>query len=218
MKQDFKKKGLVLIAVFFMSISVKGQIPYLHYPYAYLLPAPGPEKYFKDNQHKSGNDKQPGIRYGVQVGTSYMSFAGSHAFSSYFAPSLSYYLSPRFHLSGVIMLEHTFPVRGNNPAESAGNTFYLPMDHVVIYGQGTYFIRPSVSLTGTVVKNLNQDKNISPYYRNYIPDSYSLRLNYRISDNIFFGAEFRYSEPAVYSPFYPMNVPSYRGIYPYCPY
>ncbi len=215
-----KKVVLTAVALLMMT-GVYAQIPYLHYPDAYYFPAPGPEKYYLDNhrkEKKQREDKQPGIRYGINVGTSFMSFGGSRFFSSYVAPSFSYSFSPKFYVSGGIMFEHIFPAGGSYIPEPGRNGFYAPMNNVVIYGQGTYFVRPNLSLTGTIVKNLNQNRNLSPFYRNYTPDSYSLRLNYRISDHFFFGAEFRYSEPAAYSPFYPMNMSPYGGFYPYSPY
>ncbi len=212
------RKIFLIFVAFLLVTGVNGQIPYLHYPYAYLLPAPGPDKYYHDNQQKQENDKEPGIRYGINVGTSYMSSGWYKGFSSWVAPTFSYAVSPKFYLSGGIMLQHAFPVNSVYPADQGNAAFYSQNTNVVLFGQGTYFIRPNLSVTGTVVKNLNQDKNLSPFYRNYIPDSYSLRLNYRIGNNIFFGAEFRYSEPDMYNPYYPMNNMSpYRGIYPYYP-
>ncbi len=215
-------KKIILIAVAFLLVTgVKAQLFYPHYPNAYYFPAPGPEKYYLDNQQKQKNDKEPGIRYGINVGTSYMSSGWFKGFSSWVAPTFSYSVSPKFYLSGGIMLQHSFPVNGSYPADHEDAAFGPQNTNMVLFGQGTYFIRPNLSLTGTVVKNLNRNYyrnlNISPFYRNYVPDSYSLRLNYRISDHLFFGAEFRYSEPSVYSPFYPVNVPPYQGVYPYYP-
>ncbi len=211
------KSALLIFSGLLLAMVTSAQCPFLHYPDAYLFPVPGPEKYYQDNQQKKDKEKQPGIRYAFNVGSSYFTPGRSGGFYSYFAPGVRYAVSRRFHFSGGVLFQYTNEAQGLFPGP--GESF--PSNHsvqVLFYGQGTYLLRPNLSLSGTVVKNLDQSQKYPSFYKPYpiVPDSYSLRLNYRISNSISFGAEFRYSEPSYYMGF-PYR--SFHGYgFPYYPY
>ena len=219
-----KKSIWIILLTGLMMTGVKAQINWLHYPNAYLFPAATPEKYFYDRQQEQEKDGEPGIRlhYSINMGGSFMTSPWYKGFSSWVAPEISYAVTPRFFVSGGVRVEQFFP-SGHTSLPAGGEQVVPggPSTHLLLYGSGTYLIRPNFSVTGTIIKNLDINKNLSPYGRsfNYVPDSYSLRFDYQLGHNIHLGAEFRYMNYDNYNPFYPgaMYGPygrPYRGFAP----
>ncbi len=216
-----KKIVFIFIGGWLMMTGLQAQISYLHYPDAYLFPAATPEKYFYDRQEQE-EEKQPGIRlqYALNMGGSFVNSPWYKGLSTWIAPEISYAVTPRLFVTGGVRVEQYFPAgshsltAGGEQAPATGPGTYL-----MIYGSATYLIRPNLSVTGTILKNLDINKNTSPFLRsyNYVPDSYSLRFDYQLSRNIHLGAEFRYSGYSNVNPFAPgaMQFGPYRGYRPW---
>jgi len=105
------KYRILIIIIFFLSFSKANSQWLYHFPNAFFMPAPGPEKYYLDNQniHPGSEDMQL-MNVDVQLGTSFFSsFTGSPMMSSYIAPTLNFNISSRFNLSvgGVLINNHT---------------------------------------------------------------------------------------------------------------
>jgi hypothetical protein len=217
-------KKIVLITLgLLMMAGLKAQLSYQHYPAGYLFPAATPEKYFYDHQQQEQQDDQPGIHYRLNMGGTFVASPWYKGFSTYVAPEFSFAVTPRFFLSGGVRVEQFFPSGAPSPGPEGGQTAgYRPATSLFFYASGTYLIRPNFSVTGTIMKNLDLNKNISPFARNYnyyAPDSYSLRFDYQLSRNIHLGAEFRYMNYNNYNPYYPgasmFGPPSYNPFSPY---
>ena len=205
-----KKIFLLIIGVWMMMGGVKAQISWLHYPNGYLFPAATPEKYYYDQKEQEKKEGLPGIRYQLNMGGSFVTSPWYKGFSTWVAPGFSY----------AVRVEQYFPT-GHNALTPAGEQAAVggAGTHLLLYASGTYLIRPNLSVTGTVMKNLDINKNTSPFLRsyNYVPDSYSLRFDYQLSRNIHLGAEFRYSDYSNVNPFAPgaMQFGPYRGYSPW---
>ena len=216
-----KKIVLLFIGGLLLAAGVQAQISWLHYPDAYLFPAAAPEKYFYDQQEEQEDD-QPGIRmhYALNMGGSFVTSPWYKGFSTWVAPEFSYAVTPRFFVSGGVRVEQYFPV-GSNFLTTGGEQAFAtgPGTHLMFYGSGTYLIRPNLAVTGTIIKNLDVNRNTSPFLRSYsyVPDSYSLRFDYQLTRNIHLGAEFRYTDYSNVNPFAPgaMQFGPYRGYSPW---
>ncbi len=214
------KKIVILFLGIVMAGGVQAQISWLHYPNGYLFPAATPEKYYYDQKEQEKKEGLPGIRYRLDMGGSFTTSPWYKGFSTWVAPGFSYTVTPRFFISGGVRVEQYFPTGGSYLSPGGEQGFAAgPATNMVIYASGTYLIRPNLSVTGTMMKNLDINKNISPYGRrfNYVPDSYSLRFDYQLSPGIHLGAEFRYTDYSRVNPFAPggMYPGPYRGYTPF---
>lgn len=203
------KRALIFGMLLLLSFSLKAQLLYPHYPGSYYFPAPSPESYLQETRHEEEQKDGPGIRWGVNVGGNYLSTPWYRGFSSFVAPSFRIWVTPRFHFEGGVRVERFFPA-GRSYVAGEGLSGTAPGTVFSVYASGTYFLRPGLAVTGTVMKNFASAPALPPFaagYR-YVPDQYSLRLDYQITPSIHFGAEFRYMEYSQ-NPFVPGFMPAY---------
>ncbi len=152
-------------------------------------PAPGTE----NGKEERTSDDGPGIRLGLRTGASYLSMSGFRGFSTFIAPELSWQMSPRFFITAGVRADQCFPTGGiySSGEMRAGS---VPATSFLLYASGTYLLRSNLSVTGSVLKNISSTGSLPPFVRNYryVPDQYSIRMDYQITPSIHFGAEFRY--------------------------
>jgi len=199
------KYRILIILFFFVSFSTANAQWFYHFPNAFFMPAPGPEKYFPDNQNiRPGSEDLQLMNFDVQLGTSFTSsFTGSPMMSSYIAPTLNFNISPRFNISvgGVLMNNHT----------SVFNQF-VPggMEHSILPGRlnsdfalfasGNWLINNKLLVYGSASTSKFSANNYSPFrlnsssfHKNHF-DRFILGAKYMLSNAFTIGAQVEYSD------------------------
>jgi len=135
-------------------------------------------------------------RFGLEMGTSFTSFGGSGMLGNFISPRLEYDVSPSFTLitGGTISfnrysgLEQPLVLNNNN------NTSFRqqgPTDYSV-FMSGRYMINDNLMVTGTVYSEEGQlplMMMMNPALGSYSSRGMSMGLEYRITENLRFGAE-----------------------------
>jgi len=206
------KKAAFLIFLFLMTLNGVGQ-GLMHYPEVWVAPAPGPEKYYIDSLKKvsSGHTWLPGIRYRLNLGTSFTSggWSGS-GFQTWVAPELSYRMNERWNFRAGAMISHNFASPGamDSPGIS-GKTDQLSGFDFLIYAGTDYRVNSQLIISADVMKSVARKSEFnyfSPGYGNF--ESYALSFNYKLSRSMSIGANFRFSrgnEPFGYYPLSPYS-------------
>ena len=95
-----KKQFVWVIGLIFLALTAKGQGIY-HHPNAWFAPPPGADKYYFDSlrNHNPEQSTVPGIRYNINVGTSFTSggYYGN-TFQTWISPEIQIPVSERFSL------------------------------------------------------------------------------------------------------------------------
>ena len=160
----------------------------------------------KDSQFKK-------VDFGFQAGTSMLMSGRKDAlFSSYIAPEVRFHASPRFQVNtGVIYRKGFLPGFGENHFGMADGRF----DSFSIYAEGQYHLTERISFSGMVIKDvgITVDPRITAFQKNTGMQSMSLRAQYKITDNMSFGAQIRISDGYRMNPFNPYygNDPFFRN-------
>lgn len=167
----------------------------LHHPLSYFTPAPGTEKYYSD-LNKDTRQGHSFIKYSLDVGTTFTGMNGYGSLgSSYLSPSVRYRVSPKIELElgGAIMYNFVSgsPVSNMGDSPSSGNNF----TSYLFYTKGNYQVNEKLNINGAFVKSIANDALFYQYPYQVNPDfeSYSLGLNYKLSDAIRIGAHFNFS-------------------------
>jgi hypothetical protein len=136
--------------------------------------------------------------------------------ATYLAPAASFCLSPRLRIrAGALMMfspAEGFMVSASQP-ETASRSFSGQMS---VFAAADYLVTPRLTLSGSFYKAVwdepfRQHTEIQALNRHYSPyrmptQSYSLGVNYKISNGISIGAEFRFSDQYQQIPgFFPLN-------------
>jgi hypothetical protein len=147
----------------------------------------------------------PKLHFGMDFGAGYIvgSGFGSGSYTTW-APSLCYTASRRLTLqfTGVLSRGPSLYMQNRGSAitlngmDQSRNGFFL-------YTAGQYALTPKITITGSVYKTLNSDKNsrMNPYALDL--NGADFGLNYKISKNFSVGAQIRYANTN--SPFYLYN-------------
>ncbi len=140
------------------------------------------------------------IDFGLQAGGSFTSFGkyGS-IFSSYVAPEIRYQATSRFQFRGGVMFTSSFMPGAREGLYGAGgpaNQF----NQFLVYAEGEYRVNDRLSLGGIVVKELdnNTSRQMNAFQKNAGFQSMGMRVNYKITDNFHFGAQFSVTEGRPY--------------------
>lgn len=149
-------------------------------------------------------------RFNLELGTGFSSFSsGASMFGNYIAPSFEYDLNPsltiiaggNFSFNQYNNMQQSLVVSSNTSPVQQGLTDYS------MYMSGRYMINDNLLMTGSVY---SEQGNLPPLFMNqgvmdYSSRGMSMGLEYKISDNLRFGAEFgvnRTNNPyQLYSPF-----------------
>jgi len=199
------KYRILIIIIFFLSFSKANSQWLYHFPNAFFMPAPGPEKYYLDNQniHPGSEDLQL-MNFDVQLGTSFFSsFTGSPMMSSYIAPTLNFNISSRFNLSvgGVLINNHT---SGFNQFVPGGMEHSLLPDRFnsdfVLFASGNYLVNNKLLVYGSASTSKFSVNNYSPFrlnsstFRKNHFDRFTLGAKYKLSNAFTIGAQVEYSD------------------------
>jgi hypothetical protein len=117
----------------------------------------------------------------IGVGTSFIySPRNYYGPSYYFAPQVSYLITPRFNLSAGLGVEYStlYPLDGGDE-----NQEMLPMVRAYLYARGAYLLSPKLTLSGTVYKSVNDVPRLA-YHNHRINYSYSgfnVGVHYQLS-------------------------------------
>ena len=169
------------------------------------MPAPGPEKYFLDNQNiRPVSEDLQLMNVDVQLGTSFFSsFTGSPMMSSYIAPILNFNISSRFNLSvgGILMNNHTSVFNQFAPGsiEQGSLPGRLNSDFAM-FASGNYLVNNKLLVYGSAYTSKFSANNYSPFrlnsstFRKNHFDRYTLGAKYKLSNMFTIGAQVEYSD------------------------
>jgi len=147
----------------------------------------------------------------LQLGSSFLSMGkGNYGFRNFIRPGISYDLSQRFRLTtGIQFSSEQYTFAGSSDQESLFQGSY---NRVSVFASGEYLINERVSIFGTAVKDLNtpQYRPMHPLAQDLDYQSLSVGVNYRLSDNVHFGAEVRFNNQPEYWFSNPYNSSLYR--------
>ena len=199
------KYRILIIIIFILSFSKANSQWLYHFPNAFFMPAPGPEKYYLDNQniHPGSEDMQL-MNVDVQLGTSFFSsFTGSPMMSSYIAPTLNFNISSRFNLSvgGVLINNHTSGFNQFVPGSMEQGILPGRLNSdFVLFASGNYLINNKLLVYGSAYTSKFSVNNYSPFrlnsssFRKNHFDRYTLGAKYKLSNTFTIGAQVEYSD------------------------
>jgi hypothetical protein len=154
------------------------------------------------------------IFFGFRAGSSViLSTAQKPFFTNSLAPEIRYRVSPKFQINTGIIY-----TRGYD-----SSTQGLGYNSFAFYTEGEYRLNDRLSLSGMIMKEIDNfpGPRMDAFNRNTDMKSMSMGLNYRLTDNISFGANIRVTNgmPRYHSnPFYnsnPYNRNSFRSFSPF---
>jgi hypothetical protein len=179
----------------------------------------------------SGQLPDKNARFSLEMGTGFSSFSsGASMFGNYISPSLEYDLSPSFTI--IAGGSFSFNQFNNMPQPLVMNTninntrpLQKGLSGHSLFMSGRYMINENLFMTGTVYSDQGQIPLLmsSPEIFGYKSQGMSMGLEYRISNNLHFGAEVginRSNNPYHFnSPFSdPFNNRHNRSRYNFAPY
>ena len=165
------KYRILIITLFFLPFISANSQWFYHFPDAFFMPAPGPEKYFLDSLNtRHGSEDLQLMNVDVQLGTSFFSsFTGSPMMFSYIAPTLNFNISQRFKLSvgGVLMNNHISAFNQFVPGsiEQGGLPGRLNSDFVM-FASGNYLVNNKLLVYGSAYTSKFSINNYSPFRLN----------------------------------------------------
>jgi len=143
------------------------------------------------------------VDFGFQAGSSvWMSGHRNALFSSYIAPEVRFHATPRFQLNTGIMFSQGFlPGAAEGQNGFQGNRF----NSFTLFAEGRYLVSERLSFSGMVLKELDPglDPRINTFYRNTGMQAVGMGVNYKLTENIHFGAQIRVSDGMPASRFSP---------------
>lgn len=208
------KYRILIIILFFLPFMPANSQWFYHFPSAFFMPAPGPEKYFLDNQNiRPGSEDMQLINVDVQLGTSFTSsFTGSPMMLSYIAPTLNFNISPRFNLSvgGVLMNNHTSAFNQFDPGSM--DQGILPgrlNSDFALFASGNWLVNNKLLVYGSAYTSKFSENNYSPFrlnsssFRKNHFDRFTLGAKYKLSNALTIGAQVEYNDGL--NPYYRFN-------------
>jgi hypothetical protein len=152
------------------------------------------------NNNNKDNIKIKKLTTGLEAGTSF--FFSPHNYygpSYYIAPSLNYYINPRFNLQAGLIFEKStyYGLQEKNPQMING----MNIMKTSLYARGSYMLSPRVRVQGTVFQTINdvpkQLKYSSPV--NYNAKGAIIGFDYKISNSLSIGFDVRMQNNSYYS-------------------
>ena len=142
------------------------------------------------------------FNYGIIVGTHFSSFSkDNYAFGTYTIPYVSYNLTPKTSINAGLLISSNNTYFKNNSDYSpynsiSGNFLYLSAKHQV---------NDRLIISGSILVNTNKTYNSELNNFNKNIQSSSIGFDYKITDHLYFGTEFNFSNvnnPLNHSPFH----------------
>ena len=173
-------------------------------------------KYLNRENKNSFSIKKP--KFGMEIGTGLSHFSGGGSMvNTYVAPHLSFDVNAKLkiNIGGIF-------VQGNTPGMSSfyDNSQNFTLNRAgayTLYAQGMYQLNKRVVVTGSAMKEkyaIPRPK-IIPGVMDLNYKSFSMGINYKITDYLKFAAEFRFSEGInpYYTPYSRRIAPYYSSFY-----
>jgi len=138
--------------------------------------------------------KQPKLNYSMELGAGFVS--GSSLFSGTYtniAPSINYMVSPKLNIEvGGVFTTGTTNFSQNSMLKSNPN-LSPQTNQFFVFTNGQYALNKRLMLTGSFYTTLNSNKTqqINPYFLDY--KGMDLGLNYKLTEHMSIGAQFRIS-------------------------
>lgn len=154
-------------------------------------------------------DKKMSFR--VEVGSTFgISSGGGQMFGIFTAPHLSYKLSEKWRLNVGARIQNSNFINYYNPYNpyfpELTQTFDNNITQTLIYAESEYFVNPRLMISTKVFKEVSlfDQPQINPRALDLNSEGVSVGFNYRVNDNLQFGAEVGYSKGRnPYNPYYP---------------
>ncbi|MEE4198338.1 MAG: hypothetical protein V2I54_11895 [Bacteroidales bacterium] len=218
------RKAIFFLILFVTSWQLKAQLR----PFMPKYYQPIDSSVIAQNQQNQAKEKTALIKkhpdrfsYAVTLGTGFSSFAKNHSMaSSYIAPTINYQVNDKLFISvnGVIM-QNNFNGFENNYIPVAGNSLNTNNSNYGINSQAFYQLNEKISIYGDATYFEHQTplfSNSTPGIYNTDYKSVSLGVGYKVTDNLHFHFQYRYSDGLnpMYNSFSPFFNPNpYRSGY-----
>ena len=223
------KYRILILLLFFLPFVPANSQWFYHFPNAFYLPPPGPEKYYFDSQNtRPGSEDLQLLNVDVQLGTSFISsFTGRPMTLSYIAPTLNFNISQRFNLSvgGVLVNNHTSAFNQFIPGSTEQGI--LPgrfNSDFVLFASANWLVNNKLLVYGSAYTSKFTANNYSPFrlnsssFRKNHFDQFTLGAKYKLSNAFTIGAHVEYSDGLnPYYRFNPYGRSSYRSRNLYSP-
>ncbi|OFX50017.1 MAG: hypothetical protein A2046_01895 [Bacteroidetes bacterium GWA2_30_7] len=156
----------------------------------------------QDSTSTNQLQKAKKVNYGIIVGTHFSSFSkDNYSFGTYTIPYVSYNLTPKTSINaGFLISSNNSYFKNNsetNPYNSiSGNYLYLSAKHQV---------NDRLIITGSMLVNTNKTYNSEINNFNKNLQNSSIGFDYKITEHLYFGTEFSFSNvnnPLNHSPFH----------------
>lgn len=190
-----KKTISISVILFLINLTGFGQ-GFYHHPSAWMLPAPGPEKYYLDSLKRAEGEHSflPRIHYNLSMGASFSSggWYGNN-FQTWVAPEIQYRVNEKLNVHAGVVVSRNFPGndqyngRDNYLFNSEKNTGYL------LYAGADYKLNEQVIISADMVKSIGSR---SPY--NYLMpgnsdyEHYSFSVHYKLGRSMTLGANVQF--------------------------
>lgn len=223
------KYRVLIIILFFLPFIPANSQWFYHFPDAFFMPAPGPEKYFLDNQNRRpGSEDLQLMNVDVQLGTSFTSsFTGNPMMFSYIAPTLNFNISPRFKLSvgGVLINNHTSVFNQFVPGRMEQGILPGRLNSdFALFASGNWLVNKKLLVYGSAYTSKFSANNYSSFrfnsssFRKNHFDRFTLGAKYKFSNAFTIGAQVEYSDGLNPYRFNPYGRSPYRSRSLYSPF
>ncbi len=151
-------------------------------------------------------DKKLSVR--MEMGTTFGVGSGnSSLFGVYVAPHISYKVSPRFRMNMGVQVTNSNFINYYNPYfGEISQPLNQNITQTLLYAEGEYLVNPRLLVTAKGYKTLAtfSEPKINPRALDMDGGGVSVGFNYKITENLHFGAEVGVSNGnSPYNPYYP---------------
>lgn len=140
------RKLLIISCILFLGINLSAQNPYIN-PGIFYMPAPGPEKYFADNNGSTRDEDHSWAQYQVNTGVMFNSLNGFNSAHTWLSPSVLLPVGSKFAVSiGGTYVNSYYP--GFNDGESGSTSDFI------MNVSGIYSLNEKMTVFGSYSKSL----------------------------------------------------------------
>lgn len=196
------RKLIFILPLLLLGLNLAGQNPFIN-PAIFYMPAPGPEKYYADNNDDGGPDEHAWARYLIRTGIMFNSLNGYNSYNSWISPSVLLPVNSKFALS----IEGTYI---NNYFPRSGEIDAARKSDFILNISGIYSVNEKMMIYGRASKSL---LNEGLFGRDGF-ESMTLGMEFRPLPGFSIGASI--TSTSGYNPYY--MYPGYMPYYRYGPY
>lgn len=168
------------------------------------------------------NNPEKKVSLRMEVGSTFgLNSGGGQLFGVYTAPHISYKMSDRWRLNVGMRIQNTNFINYYSPYNPYFPEFTRVFDNnitqTLMYAEGEYLVNPRLMISTKVFKEVSvfNEPQINPRALDLNSEGISVGFQYRVNDNLHFGAEVGYSKGRnPYNPLYPSSF-GFPGRNPY---